>query len=584
MCLLLLAVLLPGGLACPAFCQGGPPQAEHVIILDTSGSMSSSRPQWGQYGTYDGGFTANIKDFLEVLLAPDGRYLRGDDPTVLYPCSFYGRREEKRREAYRLLSRGLTLQNFAEKLAARDDKGKAVCPGPDSDGAMGNDGMLQGLQQAMREAKERHAAPVHIYWFLTDNGFDDSAEKLPEEFYRFLARDGEKSLAQVWFAPLRQLPEGNGHLVLYVIIQEDVPGTWQSSWSEELAEKVLQPRLEAMWPNDEFRRRLVDLRATRSGDDSGVNLMAEPKDFQRCLTPIPVDAFNGTASWCSMRRVPSVKAGQDAYAVDILDNRQAQKSGYEYAASVRCNVRPPRGWNICNVNVPGGRQPYFIASALSDEEKRIIESGLFIEFGQAATVAKGSKRGTKPIVWTFASSPEVRRLLTNYPQGVELELQIKMPTTIDFSKLSEQQQSGLDKELFAYIAHLDMLERFIMGAAAGEQKIQREWICENPVRLTLTAGAGDWLDQLLNQIMSQAAPGSALAKAAALASSESIRPWLLWILIAIFAALLLIIILLLWLIGMMRRRKNKKKAGSDEDNNSDSTRTNNSEDDDYYDA
>ena len=222
---LLLAVSVLAGLACPAFCQSGPPQVEHVVILDTSGSMSSCRPQWGQYGTYDGGFTANLKDFLEVLLAPDERYLRGSDPAALYPCSFYGRREEKRRDAYRLASRGLTLKGVPEKLAARDEKGKAVCPGPDSDGAMGNDGMLQGLQQAMREAKERHAAPEYIYWLLTDNGFDDSAEKLPEEFYRFLARDGEKSLAQVWFAPLRQLPEGNGHLVLYVVIQEDAPGT-----------------------------------------------------------------------------------------------------------------------------------------------------------------------------------------------------------------------------------------------------------------------------------------------------------------------------------------------------------------------
>ena len=124
-----------------------------------------------------------------------------------------------------------------------------------------------------------------------------------------------------------------------------------------------------------------------------------------------------------------------------------------------------------------------------------------------------------------------------------------------------------------------------MGAAAGEQKIQREWICENPVRLTLTAGAGDWLDQLLNQIMGQAAPGSALAKAAALASSETIRPWLLWILIAILAALLLIIFLLLWLIAAMRRKKNKKKAGAGEDEDDEDNKNNNSsEDDDYYDA
>lgn len=581
--LLLQALLCWAIMAIPAFCQSGIPPIEHVVLLDTSGSMSSYRPQWGQYGTYENGFAPTVTRFLGFLLAPDGQYLRGEDAAVLYPCSFYGKRDEKRREAYRAASQNLTLQDMSARLGARADDGKARCPGPDSDGAMGNDGMLQGLRQAMQEAHERQSASLHVYWFLTDNGFDDSAEKLPEEFYKFLARDGEKSLAQVWFAPLRQLPDGNGNLVLYVIIQEDTPGLWQASWSDEMAEKVLQPRLEELWPNDSFRRRLIDLRATQAGEGDDIVLLAEPKDFQRCLTPIPADAFSGADPWCSMRRVPSVKAGQDAYAVDLLDNRQSQKSGYEYASSVRCNVRPSRGWNICNVNVPGGRQPYSVVSPLSDEEKRLVESGLFIEFGQAATVAKGSKRGAKPIVWTFASTPEVRRLLTNYPQGVELELQIKMPTTIDFSKLAEQQQSGLDKELFAYIAHLDLLERFIMGAAVGEQKVQREWVCENPVRLTLTAGAGDWLDQMLNQIMSQAAPGSALAKAAALASSEAIRPWLLWILIAILVALLLIIALLIWLIVSLRRRKRKNKTATDEDN-ADNSQTITSEDDDYYDA
>ena len=568
----------------PALGQAEVPSIEHVLILDTSGSMSCGRPQWGQYGTYEGGFAANIVGFWETLLAPDGQYLRGDDAAELYPCSFYGKREEKRRACYREASQGLTLQNLPAKLQERDASGKAAAPGPDSDGAMGNEGMLEGLKLAMREAQQRQAAPVHIYWFLTDNGFDDSAEKLPEEFYRFLSRDGEPSFVQAWFAPLRKLPGGNGNLVLYVLIQADSPEAWQASWSEELAEKVLQPRLEAMWPGEEFRRRLVDLRGTYSSDD-GIALYAEPKDFQRCLTPVPADAFGGSDTWCAMRRRPSVTAGTDAYETELLDNRAAEKSGYEYASSVRCNVRPPRGWNICNVNVPGGRQAYSVVSPLSEEERTAIESGLFIEFGQAATVAKGNKRGTKPIVWTLAASPEAQRVVVGHSEGVELDLQIKMPTTIDFSKLAEQQQSGMDKELFAYIAHLDLLERFIMGAVHGETSVQREWICEKPVRLVLTTGAGNWLDQMLRDIQEQVGSGSALGKAAAWASGEKVRPWLLWILLAPLLLLLLILILLLWLIRNVRqlKKQNQRSKAGDGEADEDTNNTT-SEDKDYYDA
>lgn len=463
------------------------PSVEHVLILDVSGSMSSERPQWGQYGTFATGFTPGYCKFWQELLAPEAGLLNGDDPAMIYPCSFYGKREKQRQDLYAQASENLVLQNVAEKLQQRDAKGNALCPGPDSDGAMGNEGMLTGLRQAMEAAKSRSAAPFRFYWFLTDNGFDDSSEKLPEGFYEFLSSEGESSFAQVWFAPLRRLPEGQGDLVLYLAIQEDEPGSWRPEWSETLMDNVLNPRLNAMWPDEQFKRRFVDLRGTCAnvGED-GIDLIAEVKGFQRCTVPLPEDAFNGKERWCSVSKAGSAEAGSQAFSLALLDNHAAAKSGYENAVSLRCKVRPPRGWNICNVNIKGG-QIYRVVSSLSPEEEQTLQKGLRLEFGQAPTIAKGSWRGTKPIVWNIIADDAAKRVIAAHPGGVELELILRLPTTIDFTKLDEEQQSGLDKELFSEIANLDRLERFILQVEPDEMVVERAWVSDKPIHLCLSA-------------------------------------------------------------------------------------------------
>ena len=558
--------------------ESGLPHAEHILILDVSGSMGSARPEWGQYGSFKEGFTSDYCRFWQELLAPEDGFLYGEDAAVLFPCSYYGKREEQRRDLYAQLSEGLTLRQVAESLQRRDAQGNALCPGPDSDGAMGPEGMLTGLREAMDEAKTRGKAPLHFYWFLTDNGFDDSSEKLPEAFYNFLSYNGEPSFAQVWFAPLRRLPGGRGDLVLYLAVQEDKPGTWRPEWSEALIDNVLNPRLNAMWPGEEFKRRFVDLRGTIFADD-GVALVASAKDFQRCLVPIPAEPFEGKDRWCSVSRVP-IATGEQALKLVLMDNHAAAKSGYENAVSVRCKVRPPKGWNICNINAPHG-QSYTCVSSVSPDEEQILKDGLRIEFGQAPTVTKGSWRGTKPIVWTVVANDKARDVVEKHSEGVDIELLLCLPTTIDFSRLSDEQQSGLDQELFSQIANLDRLERFILRVAPDEMVVEREWIGDKPVFMRLSVAEQNLWQQWKNgglpavarglgeKLAQGAAPGSAAAKLSESLQGAKGGGILAWLLLGLLLLLAALIALAVYLHrrskGTAQAPKKKKQNDSDEE-------------------
>jgi len=202
----------------PAPSSSPPVPAEHVVMLDVSGSMGK-----GGYGDLRG-FSQEVRGMLAGLLAGDGALFRPEDPLVLWP---FADPDTEAREG-RVPLEGLTLGGLP---AALD-----TFPGPGS----GATDLRRALERAM--ARPTRAA-VRFYWVLTDNENNFQGQRSDEPFY-LLLRDSPE-LQHVYFLPLAapqsasgqvaRAGERAGALVLYLAVatrQEDV------RWLEPLVLEV----------------------------------------------------------------------------------------------------------------------------------------------------------------------------------------------------------------------------------------------------------------------------------------------------------------------------------------------------------
>ena len=209
--ILLLGLLLS---ACSSGAWAGPEAppvpAEHVLMLDVSGSMGQ-----GGYGDSTR-FSEEIRGLLGSLLAPDGRLFRPQDPLILQPFSDPQTEQVEGRTPLE----GQDLQGLGQALDS--------LPGPGG----GATDLKVALERAMHRPR---TSPVRLYWILTDNENNFQGQRSDEPFY-LLLRDAPE-LRNVYFIPLAAprsadgspgtAGERAGALVLYLAVaSEDADVRW----------------------------------------------------------------------------------------------------------------------------------------------------------------------------------------------------------------------------------------------------------------------------------------------------------------------------------------------------------------------
>lgn len=211
---LLLVLLLT---LAPAWAQTAPEPprpAEHVVLLDASGSMIK-----GGYATAEG-WSERVQGWLAAVLRPDGRFFRDDDTVVFQRFSF-----EDRQAAHEAGRRGpLPLSQAAEALKA--------LPGPEPDGAT-------DLEYGLKLAGARQGA-ARFVWLLTDNANNIRGKTSDADFYRSLRDD--PAWDYVFFFPLAEAAEPGaagtesaGSLVLYLLVDAEEPA---APWIGEFVKAV----------------------------------------------------------------------------------------------------------------------------------------------------------------------------------------------------------------------------------------------------------------------------------------------------------------------------------------------------------
>lgn len=194
-----------------------PPAAEHLLLLDVSGSMTK-----GGYGDAQG-FSPELVSRLAKLLAPDGAGFREADPLTLMPFADPTTRVQD--------PVATTLGQAAQALNALEGPG----------------GGATNLKLALEAALQRPSTGLRFLWILTDNENNFQGQRSDLPYYELL-RDHPR-IGRVWFFPLAAPrsatggPEGAGALVLYLVTS---PLEGDTRWVEPFV-RTVETRLTEAW-------------------------------------------------------------------------------------------------------------------------------------------------------------------------------------------------------------------------------------------------------------------------------------------------------------------------------------------------
>lgn len=194
-----------------------PPPAEHLVLLDVSGSMKK-----GGYGDKNG-FSPELVGRLAKLLAPDGAAFREADPLTLMPFADPTTRVQD--------PVATTLGQASQALDALEGPG----------------GGATNLKLALETALQRPSTGLRFLWILTDNENNFQGQRSDLPYYELLRDDPR--IGRVWFFPLAAPqsasggPEGAGALVLYLVTS---PLDGDTRWVEPFV-RTVETRLTDAW-------------------------------------------------------------------------------------------------------------------------------------------------------------------------------------------------------------------------------------------------------------------------------------------------------------------------------------------------
>ena len=421
------------------------PPATHILLLDVSGSMSSNNAKYGQYGTYNDGFTDNVVKLFASLLAPDGKTLRAEDNVIIVPFTSAGADGGRERK----IVNDLTLANFAEALGDPNQ-----VPGP-GDGGWG-DGMGPHLKRAMELPGVADGVNgIRFYWILTDNGLGNAPGQDPFPYYRQL-RD-EEHFSHVWFIPLNRLPYSSGNLVLYLILQQTDEN---STWTNALF-KLLQKRLDGgIWPD--FKREIVSFRplvkkVKIDGEESRA-LLLKTSDFETSE-----NANDDNDEWSG-----AIKNLDGSYEVSMFQDEQGN-----YQGKLRFSASLPDGWKL---------------KRLSGAKHKVTDkSPADIDIQIDSSSANADESGRFPLTFSFLINKDDAEKLIKDETSANLTLSYRGLTKVSFRDSSVDGSAlAINPELLREVQHLDVvLNYLVLDSRNLDEEQTLPWMCSD-IKITLS--------------------------------------------------------------------------------------------------
>lgn len=329
-----------------------PAPAEHLVLVDTSGSMRT-----GGFGSADH-FSGAFQGWVGTLFAASGPYFRSGDSIAFR--AFSEEETEAGEEA-----RGLRRQAGPVPLG---EAGETFA------GLAGPGGGATDLERVLTTLVGQRQAdrPVRFVWIFTDNENNLGQKRSDREFYRLLRDEGD--FDAVYFFPMaRPAGEGGsdrgGALVLYLLVDAADPvKPWIDGFVEEVERRL---GFEGVL----FRPLYTDLERPVLQVGHDVEVSDPQGRFRKPINdnPLVVDLHRKGKSWegrvrfhlrsrmdgweiAGARLKASLQAARDGAAVQDLNPRQLdvqpnQESTQQYVLTIRAAKPLPDGKLLADLHV-----------------------------------------------------------------------------------------------------------------------------------------------------------------------------------------------------------------------------------------